>query len=81
MPTKTVQVQPGMEVLRNQARTVSGAARVIGVPDHELRNALNGRYRPSRAIRERLPLMVGVPITALFSADMLAEDPEAVTVA
>jgi hypothetical protein len=69
-----------MEVLRNQARTVSGVARVIDVPDHELRNALNGRYRPSRAIRERLPLMVGVPITALFSADMLAEDPEAVTV-
>jgi hypothetical protein len=79
MPTNTARVQPGMEVLRNQARTVSGVARIIDVPDHELRNALNGRYRPSRAIRERLPLVVGVPLSLLFVVDMLAEDTEAVS--
>ncbi len=73
MDWRNPQKQPGLTVIRNQARSVSGLARLIGVSDPELRASLYGKTRPSAVVRERLPLILGVPLEAIFCDDVLAE--------
>ena len=65
-------VQPGREVLRQQARTVSGVAQCIGVDRQHLRQALWGRIRPSEKVRNELPAFLGVPLNELFTECALA---------
>ncbi len=83
MDWRSPQKQPGLTVIRNQARSVSGLARLLGISDHELRATLYGKTRPSIVIQERLPLILGVPLEAIYCDDVLAEPkrtPEAVSV-
>ncbi len=93
MDWRNPQKQPGLTAIQSQARSVSGLARLIGVPDAELRATPYGKCRPSVVIREKLPLILGVPLESLFDPGVLAEEkrppgtppvrraPEAVTVA
>ncbi len=84
MDWRNPQKQPGLTVIRSQARTISGLARLVGVSDAELRATLHGRCRPSALVRQQLPLILGVPLETLYDVDVLAEPkrtPEAVSVA
>ncbi len=74
MDWRNPQKQPGLEIIRFQERTTSGLARLIGVDDHELRGTLYGKCRPSAEVREKLPLILGVPLEMLFDADVIAEE-------
>ncbi len=74
MDWRNPQKQPGLEVIRSQARTIAGLARLLGVSDSEFRATLYGKCRPSALVREKLPLILGVPLEALYDADVLAED-------
>ncbi len=71
MVRKPPQKQPALEILRAQARTIRGVARLIGVPHYELRNVVHGHYRPTPAIRDQLPVVLQTPLSALFLPDML----------
>ena len=74
MDWRNPQKQPGLAVIRSQARTVSGLARLIGVSDAELRATLYGKCRPSALVRQQLPLILGTPLQTLYDADVLAEE-------
>lgn len=67
--------QPAYTVLRNQARNLSAVARVIGVSEYELRDAVSGKVRPSIDVREKLPLFLQVPLVDLFEPELLAVVP------
>ncbi len=71
--------QPAFDIMRAQARTMAGVARLLGVNYHHLRTALIGEIRPTPEIRQRLSLLLNRTPEELWTADMLA-DPEAVSV-
>ncbi len=75
MATKPPTKQPALAILREQARTIRGVARLIGVPEHELRNVIHGHYRPTLAVRDRLPVVLQTPLSSLFLPEMLAPSP------
>ncbi len=79
--SKCPEKQPGLMIIKYQGRTISGLARTIGVQEHQVRAPLHGIIRPNAVVRERLPLILGVPLECLFTADALAapeREPEAV---
>ena len=50
------------------------AAEFIGCRINHLRNALNGRSHPNESVRERLPILVGMPLEVLFDPEVLEDD-------
>jgi hypothetical protein len=65
--------QPALDIMAFQGRGITAVAKAIGVPLYELRDALHGRQRPSIVVRERLPLLLGVPLVSLFSERQLQD--------
>ncbi len=63
--------QPAYFVLHKQGRTIAGVARVIDVSYLQLRNSVYGRTRPNQAVRDRLPALLGVALSELFTPDAL----------
>ena len=63
--------QPLYDVLRAQGRGVAPTARAIGVSYIHFRQVVDGRTRPSREVRERLPELLGIPLAELFDAGSL----------
>ena len=63
--------QPGHDVLLGQGRTITGTARAIGVNPAHLHQTLSGRIRPNVRVRERLPALLGVPLSELFDEALL----------
>ena len=59
--------QPARVALRRERYTIKLAAELIGVPESHLRIALGGYARPMDAVREKLPIPVGVPLEQLFT--------------
>ncbi|WP_149814739.1 helix-turn-helix domain-containing protein [Serinicoccus marinus] len=59
--------------MSQQRYTTRQAAAAIGVPFIHLSNVLKGRVRPSDAVRERLPQLLGTSVTVLFTPEMLKE--------
>lgn len=64
--------QPAHSILIRERWTVPRAAKMLDVPPQHLMKALHGRIRPSVEVRTRLPLLVGVPLSELFTEDALA---------
>lgn len=64
--------QPAYYVVKEQRRSIGVVAQAIDVPYLHLRNTLYGIVVPSPAVRNRLPKLLGIDITKLFDADMLA---------
>jgi hypothetical protein len=65
--------QPARMALRRERYTIKLAAEIIGVPESHLRIAVGGYARPMDAVREKLPVLVGVPLEDLFTPDALAK--------
>ena len=63
--------QPLFYILKDQGRGVAPTARAIGVSYIHFRQVVDGRTRPSREVRERLPELLGLPLSALFDAGSL----------
>ncbi len=63
--------QPAYFILREQGRGIAPTAQVIDVPFLHLRQVLYGHARPSHAVRDRLPGLVGVPLDQLFDPGSL----------
>jgi hypothetical protein len=61
-----------MAVLTKQRWSRRLAAAEIDVDFTHFANAIAGRSRPSQAIRDRLPELLGVPLEDLFEPEMLA---------
>jgi transcriptional regulator with XRE-family HTH domain len=57
--------------LVSQGRTVSAVARILGVGESHLHQALSGRVRPNHEVRRKLPEFVDVPLDELFTEDAL----------
>jgi hypothetical protein len=57
--------------LREQRWSYPAAAEKIGVHPIHFACAVTGRVRPCRAIRKRLPLLLGVPLEDLFNPDRI----------
>ena len=70
--SKCPEKQPGLAIMRFQGRATSAVARRIGVHEHQVGAALHGYIRPNAAVRERLPLILGVPLEMIFTEDALA---------
>lgn len=64
--------QPGWQVLRDQARTIAGVARLIPVTPAHLKNALSGLTTPRPEVVERLPQILDVPLEQLFTEEALS---------
>lgn len=65
-------VQPAREKLRAERWSLAKAADKLNIPPLHLRGAVMGRVVPSPALRDRLPALLGSPLSELFSADALA---------
>jgi hypothetical protein len=63
--------QPFRAVLMARRISVPQAAELCGVKIDHLRDCADGRVRPNDQVRERLPLITGVPLHELFTADRL----------
>ncbi len=50
--------QPAFDIMRAQARTMAGVARLLNVPYHQLREALIGQAPPTPVIRHGVPLLL-----------------------
>jgi transcriptional regulator with XRE-family HTH domain len=64
--------QPAHAILRAQGRTITGTARAIGVNPSHMHYALRGKVRPSVRIREKLPALLGIPLSELFDEEPLS---------
>jgi transcriptional regulator with XRE-family HTH domain len=64
--------QPGIALSREERWSLSALARRLDVPLGHLTNAMHGRAHPSDAIRDRLPAVVGRPLSELFTQEALA---------
>ncbi|GEM_PF-1535216 len=65
-------VQPARAALVAQRYTDRLAAEAIHVDVAHFRNAIKGVAHPSNAIRERLPVLLGVPLGELFTQESLS---------
>jgi hypothetical protein len=65
--SKCPEKQPALMIIKYQGRNIAALARIIDVLDHELRAALHGVIRPNVTVRERLPLVLGVPLVSCFT--------------
>ncbi len=63
--------QPAYFLIKSQGRGIAPTAQVIAVPYLQLRAALYGTARPSQAVRERLPGLLGYPLAELFEPGSL----------
>ena len=68
----TFKRQPARKMLIVRDLTTQEAADFIGCTKAHLGNALRGRAHPSNLVRERLPLLIGLPLEALFDEATLA---------
>lgn len=59
-------------MIREKGFTYVGLARELGLLSGHLYNAVNGNTIPSAELRDLLPARVGVPLSKLFHADVLA---------
>jgi hypothetical protein len=66
-------VQPARQALYNARWTVARAAGEIDVNGTHLFNCLYGKCPPSPDVRDRLPALLGLPLSALFTAESLAK--------
>ena len=66
--------QPAKRFLVVNEITQREAAEFIGCRVNHLRNALNGRSHPNESVREKLPILVGMPLEVLFEAEVLQDD-------
>ena len=57
--------------IKESGRSISATARLIDVGYLELRNSIYGRVRPTPAVRQRLPLLLGRDLSELFDAGSL----------
>lgn len=64
--------QPARQALVDERWSQPKAAERINVPHLHLRGALNGHVPPSQVVRDRLPALLGRPLTELFTPDSLA---------
>jgi transcriptional regulator with XRE-family HTH domain len=64
-------LQPARAVMRTQKVTTRQLAERIRVDEGHLTNVLRGRVRPCAALRQRMPLELGVPIEQLLTADAM----------
>ena len=67
-------VQPARQALIDNRWTIRLAAERINVPPLHLRNAVLGHTVPSGALRDRLPVLLGRPLSKLFTAESLAAE-------
>lgn len=66
--------QPLYLLLRDRGRgSITELARELRVPERHLFNVLYGWTRPNDILRRRLPDLLGLPLTELFTAEALAE--------
>lgn len=65
-------VQPAKRVLYDERWSVPRAAQKLGVSTTHLFNCLHGNCPPSPEVRDKLPALVGRPLTELFTAESLA---------
>lgn len=73
MPTQSrFGVQPARQALVDERWTQPRAAEQINVPPLHLRNAVNGHVPPSQVVRDRLPALLGKPLSELFTSEALA---------
>ena len=64
--------QPAKKALTEERWSQPRAAEKINVPFLHLRGALNGHVAPSKVVRDRLPALLGRPLSELFTAEALA---------
>jgi hypothetical protein len=64
--------QPAYEALRHERYTIANAARTIDVLESHLRMVVSGRVSPSPEVRERLPKLLKVRLSDLFTPEALA---------
>ena len=64
--------QPALDIIRAQARTVAGVARLLGVNYHHTRTALIGETLPTPEILQGLPLLLNRAPEELWTEDVLA---------
>lgn len=67
--TRRTQTARKMLVVMNI--TVPEAAAFVGCSYEHLANAVKGRARPNADVRARLPILLGLPIQALFESENL----------
>jgi transcriptional regulator with XRE-family HTH domain len=63
--------QPLSEQMRRQRCHYSQLAREIGVTRQQLYTAARGLVVPSPLLRDKLPAILGVPLSQLFTAEAL----------
>lgn len=65
--------QPAYAIIKSKRITFAELVRKIGCSPSQFYRALDGSVRPADAIREKLPLLVGVELTDLFTARAIAK--------
>lgn len=65
-------IQPAREIMRQQQIRIDHAAEQMGVSYRHLRYVLRGITAPMDAVREQLPVILGVPLVELFTPELLA---------
>ncbi|MDJ0396780.1 hypothetical protein QMK17_26190 [Rhodococcus sp. G-MC3] len=63
--------QPLARILREQRWTFTLMADELGVSRRQVGNAAKGWSRPIPALREQLPIILGVPLEELFTPSAL----------
>lgn len=64
-------VQPAREHLRRERWSIRAAAVEIDVPVQHLAYVMRGWATPSQEVRDRLPALLGVPLSGLFEPWLL----------
>lgn len=59
-------------MLAESGRTIIDVAELIGVKYSHLAKSLGGQVTPSKRVRDLLPIVLGVPLEELYTADVLA---------
>lgn len=65
-------IQPARQLLYDRGWSIPVAADKINVPFSHLRNVLHGVTPPSGPVRDRLPVLLGAPLSALFTESALS---------
>lgn len=63
--------QPARDILKQRGWSVSAAAEALGENRSHLNSALLGKVPPCNRLRESLPRWLGVPLTELFTPELL----------
>ena len=65
-------LQPARRALYDERWSIARAAEQINVPPRHLAGAVYGSIPPSQPVRDRLPILLHQPLSALFTEDALA---------